>query len=32
TGEPLHAYIKRLRLERAALALCHSHSSVTDIA
>jgi len=32
TGETLNAHIRRLRLERAALHLCHSRKPVTEIA
>lgn len=31
-GEPLSQHVRRLRLERAAIHLCHSPASVTDLA
>ncbi|HEY9765547.1 MAG TPA: AraC family transcriptional regulator [Chroococcales cyanobacterium] len=31
-GEPLNAYIRRLRLEKAAFDLCHSEETITQIA
>ncbi len=32
TGEPLSSYIRRLRLEQAAVRLCYTPHSITDIA
>lgn len=31
-GEPVHKYIRRLRLEKAANKLCYSNTSITEIA